>query len=143
MGLRKLSDLPDDDGDEAPKPKKSRVRADDLVAVVNAVAKGMPCESAVNILCSLGMPEESARKMCDPAKASYEKATAPVAPVNHVHVPKDAIRVEMGSMPAPVIHVAPADVTVHEAPEKESCAYVHTVKRNSMGRIESILSQPA
>ncbi len=140
--MRRLADLPDD----PPARKKRRVQAADIVAVVNAVSKGMPCESAVNILVELGLDDAAARKMCDPAKASYEGASKPVAPIHHVHIPKESIRVDVtqAAPPAaapPVVNVAPAQVIM--PPEREPKAFVHKVFRNNQGRIERIVSTEA
>lgn len=132
--MPKLEDI------EEPAPrKKPRVRAEDIISVVNAVAKGMPCESAVNILCGLGLDDDAARKMVDPAKATYEAAEKPAPPVVNVTVPKDAIRVDVGHAPAPSVTVQPADVVVQAAapaaPARPMAAVVR-IHRNTMGRID-------
>ena len=131
-----------EDADDVAPKKRPRVRADDIIAVVNAVAKGMPCESAVNVLCGLGMDEEGARKMVDPAKSAYETASKPdpvAPPVVNVTVPKDAIQVHVERPAAPNVTVKPADVVVQAAAPAAAprpMSAVVRIHRNTMGRID-------
>lgn len=134
--------MPNLDDLDAPSRKRPRVRADDLVSVVNAVAKGMPCESAVNILCGLGMEEGAARKMVDPARAAYETDAKPAPaapPVVNVTIPENAIKVNV-ERPAPAnVTVKPADVVVQAAAPAAAprpMSAVVKIHRNTMGRID-------
>lgn len=140
--LRTLSDIPD------PVPAKEPTAAD-AIAIVNAVAKGMPLESAVRLLCSLGMGEEDARRMCDPAAASYETSQAPAPAETHIHVPESAIRVEVEkaeparvTLPPMRVVVEPAPVVVQPAEARPRIPYRVSIQRGDDGLVSGAMLEP-
>lgn len=116
-------------------PSKS-VTAQDCAAVAQAVAKGLPVESAVRILKHFGMSEEDCRAWLEPASSAYEAAVVPKAPSVNVTVPKDAIRVSVevkqAAAPGATVNVAPSTVEFPEPKPRE----IEVLERDKDGKIK-------